>query len=96
MSTPSDRPAAHYRTKFLDFDARREPKTDHYCARCQKDICGSYRCIHLVDGGAFILHPEDEAVYAATGKAGGSDDCGAHFLGSDCARKLGLEWSRPT
>lgn len=80
----------NYRTKFLDFDARRDPKTDHWCCRCQKDIKPgqAHRMVHLVDGGAFVLHPDDEAIY--TPDAG---DCGGHPIGSDCARKLGLEWS---
>lgn len=80
-----------YRTKFLDYDARREPKTDRYCVRCQKDLKkgAEFRQIHLVDGGAMILHPEDEAIYMSD-----AGDLGTHLLGMECARIIGMEWSK--
>lgn len=82
-----------YRTKELDYDARRKPKTDRSCVRCQKDIKPSSptRSIHVVDGGAWILHPEDEASYAAQGPH--NDDCGSFEVGMDCARIIGMEWT---
>lgn len=80
------------RTKFLDYDARREPKTDHYCVKCQRDIKpgSQFRMVHIVDGGGFVLHPEDESAYA-------SDAGDMYFfpIGTDCARQLGLEWTTP-
>lgn len=76
------------RTKFIDPDFRREPKTQLWCCRCQKDIRGAYRVVHLVNGGAFALHPGDEGKYAAD-----SGDLGAHPIGPDCARKIGIEWT---
>jgi hypothetical protein len=45
--------------------------------------------VHLIDGGDTVLHPSDETAYVSD-----SGDLGAQPIGSDCARKLGLEWSR--
>ncbi len=84
-----------YRTAYVDPDYRRDPKTKHFCARCQKDIKpgSKYRIVHLVDGGINALHPDDESVFAATpGTAAG--DCGAFPVGMDCARIIGLAYSR--
>lgn len=84
-----------YRTKELDYDARRKPKTDRSCVCCQRDIKpeSKARIVHLVDGGNFALHPQDENIYQQlTNKAG---DLGAWLIGIDCARTLGTEWSIP-
>jgi hypothetical protein len=72
------------RTIFLDYDARREPKTDRYCIKCQKDISpgAPARVVRLVD--VMVVHPDDAG-------AEGED----HLVGIDCAKKLGLEFSRP-
>lgn len=72
------------RSVFLDYDARREPKTTRYCVRCQRDIRPDQtaRVVRVKD--AMVLHP---------------DDAGAHgnefLIGLDCAKALGLEFSRP-
>lgn len=81
-----------YRSTFLDFDARREPKTELYCCKCQKDIKNksSYRMVHIIEGGSQVLHPEDEHLYNDP-----PADLLWHPIGPDCARKLGLEWSVP-
>lgn len=55
------------RLKFIDFDARRDPRTDHWCIRCQKDIApdqphATVRCL-VIDGAPYALHPDDEAAY---------------------------------
>ena len=39
-----------YRTKFIDYDARREPGA-------------KAREVHMVDGGTFALHPDDGSKY---------------------------------
>lgn len=82
----------NYRTVFLDFDARPNPKTDFYCIRCQKDMKpgAAHRMVRLVDGGFMVLHPEDDSMFPADG-----DDYGLHRIGMDCAKTLGLEWTRP-
>jgi hypothetical protein len=81
------------RTTFLDFDARRDPKTDVWCARCQKDLKPDQKRykIHLVNGGPYILHPGDEDKYVPD-----RGDYGWFLLGADCAAKIGLEWVWPT
>lgn len=104
-------PPAFARGKYTDPDFRKDPKTESYCARCQKDIkLGKpYRLVHLLDGGFFVLHPEDEAAFQAGAevraehdgtplvndtRVGERGDLGEAKIGMDCARKLGIEWSR--
>lgn len=85
---------APYRTTDIDQDANRpQPKTDRFCVRCQRDIRPKTvaRVVHLVDGGPFALHPEDESKYPANDPA----DLGAWLIGPDCAETIGLEWSQP-
>lgn len=81
-----------YHVKNLDGDYRREPKTDRFCVRCQKDIKeGSpSRAVHIVNGGHLILHPDDESSYVPD-----SGDCGIYLVGMDCAKIIGLEWTHP-
>lgn len=74
--------------KFLDYDARHRPKTSLHCVRCQKDIRGSYRMVHVIWGGSHVLHPSYEPSYVPD-----AGDMGLHPIGPDCARKLGSEWS---
>lgn len=78
-----------YRTAYLDQDNRRWPK-GRYCVACNKTLRAgrAYRRVHLVNGGPFVLHPEDEALYVAD-----AGDMGSFPIGDDCARKLGLEWT---
>ena len=84
-----------YRTTFIDYDSRREPKTDRFCVRCQKDIKpdSPARVVHLVDGNVVALHPDDETLFAQQGEKSG--DGGTWLLGMDCAKSVGFEWSRP-
>lgn len=82
--------AAHtagVRTKFIDYNAHRSPKTDHWCFACQRDLKPGqpFRAV-LVIAGAMAVHPEGPQP---------TDGSEATFaLGMDCARKLGLEWTR--
>ncbi len=72
------------RKKFLDFDARPEPKTDRWCVKCQRDVKPGrpVRIVRVLN--AQILHPDD------------AGEVGEDFLvGLNCAGKIGLEWSRP-
>lgn len=83
------------RVRFVDYDARREPKTNRFCCKCQKDIkVGKpFRWVHLVDGGYSALHSEDEEAYVKWG--GDRGDLGGHRIGPDCARQVGLEYTHP-
>ena len=85
---------APYRTTHIDGDYRRDPLTSVFCARCQKDLKPGQkrRGVHMVDGGAMVLHPEDEAIFAATPNTA-NGDCGFFLVGMDCARKIGMEWT---
>ncbi|TXH08620.1 MAG: hypothetical protein E6R03_17890 [Hyphomicrobiaceae bacterium] len=78
------------RTKFIDYDARREPKTDFWCICCQKDIKpgAAHRLVKIVDFPDAI-HPDD---YDRAISQHGTDVV-THPIGMDCARKLGLEWT---
>lgn len=73
-----------------DPDFRREPKTQVFCWRCQKDLKPGQkrREIHLINGGNMILHPASESEYAPDG-----GDCGFLPVGMDCAKVIGLEWT---
>lgn len=74
------------RTTFLDFDARRDPKTERFCSHCQRDLSPTTRArvIRMVPGEPFIVHPAD----AVAGDAFG-------LLGPKCQRYYGSSWSRP-
>lgn len=78
------------RTTFLDYDARRNPKTDFFCVACQKDMdqLKPVRAVHLIAGGYTVLHPDDELQYEPDG-----GDMGCWPIGECCAKKLGLEWT---
>ncbi len=73
------------RVKFIEFDARREPKTDTFCACCQRDIKVPTRWVFLRNGDPYAIHPAD---------ADASVD--RHPIGEDCAKRLGLEWTTTT
>jgi hypothetical protein len=71
------------RTEFMDPDYRRNPKTPFFCIRCQKDIKPGqgHRWVYCGVDLAFAVHPEDVT----------NED--KFPIGSDCAKKIGLEWS---
>ena len=72
------------RMLFLDYDARREPKTTRFCVRCQRDIRPQQlvRVVRVLD--AYVLHPED------AGNLGND-----FLLGLECAKRFPLSYSRP-
>lgn len=80
------------RTKFIDFDARPRPKTDRWCCKCQKDlkVGQAHRSVY-VDDQMCAVHPED---LMARGRQ--NHDYGWLLLGSDCAKKVGFEWTVET
>jgi hypothetical protein len=75
-----------------DPDYRRDPQGDYFCNACHKAIDPDkpHRVAHVIEGGDYYLHPEDELLYEPDG-----GDCGMYPLGNCCAKKLGLEWSTP-
>lgn len=80
---------AEIRTQWIDYEARRDPKTKFHCCMCQKDLNPSKRFRHVyVDGQMFAIHPEDLAKRPAE-----PDDFGWLFMGNDCAKRFGIEWT---
>lgn len=86
---------SEYRTIDIDQNCNApQPKTDRFCVRCQKDIKPNSpaRMVHLVNGGPFALHPDDERKFAAIGNSAG--DLGSWLVGMDCAKQIGMEWTK--
>lgn len=86
ISTESSKP----RLAQLDPDFRRDPKTEHYCARCQKDFRPgqAVRWVYI-EGTDFaaVIHPDD------VGQARPIAAEAWHRIGLDCAKIIGLEFS---
>ena len=80
----------NYRTIYLNPNYIKEPKTNSYCVRCQKDIkeTSRFRMVHLVDGGLQVLHSADESNYVSD-----QGDLYFHKVGIECAKILGLEYT---
>jgi hypothetical protein len=80
------------RLKGIDNDCRREPKTNRFCIRCQRDLpAGAQeRMIHLVES-CMAVHPEDEGMLATFAH----EDHGWWLVGVDCAKIIGLEYTHP-
>jgi len=81
------------RTKWMDPEFRRDPKTSHFCAVCQRDLKPGQphrRVLFTLDAYAAV-HAEDwDRAMGPTGEG-----YVIEAIGMDCARKLGLEWTAP-
>jgi hypothetical protein len=82
-----------WKIKDLDPDYRKDPKTDHFCCRCQKDLPLHKKAgmVHLVNGGNWVLHPSQEKEWNWKGNHH-EGDLGGFPIGPECARILGMEW----
>jgi hypothetical protein len=80
---------AEPRTEFIDYDARPQPKTNHFCCKCQKDFKQgqAHRRVFCIEF-PFAVHPDDVHMVPE-----GKGDW--YEIGLDCARALGLEWTFP-
>ena len=79
------------RKEFIDYDARRKPRTKWYCVKCQKDLVpGKPVRLVYVSHDMEAVHPEDFGSYAPSDR-----DLGWWLIGNDCARILGMEWTLP-
>lgn len=79
------------RTKFIDYDARRTPKTERYCVKCQKDLSlGKLVRLVFVTWDMHAVHPDDMVDHPPH-----VDDLGWLPIGMVCAQVIGLEWSIP-
>jgi hypothetical protein len=89
---------APIRTKWMDQDFRRWPKTDRYCTMCHRDLAPGRACreVRWELDKYEAIHPDDweraSVEIPASRQAYGAVQRG--LIGMDCARKLGLEWSR--
>ena len=85
------------RTKWMDPDFRREPKTARYCVICQRDLAPERECreVRFEVDVMEAIHPEDWK--AAEVEINARRTCSNPFqrglVGMDCARRLGLEWT---
>ena len=80
-----------FRTKALDPDFRRDPKTTVYCALCQKDIKGEPRFYaHMVNGCFSAVHPEDRET--ANREVPEHENFGLLPVGPDCAKIIGRDY----
>lgn len=79
-----------FRAKQLDPDNRRVDLGEVVCVRCNRNITGAYRTVHVISDGAEVLHPSDEHLYVPD-----AGDMGGLPIGMTCAKRLGLEWSTP-
>lgn len=89
------------RTKWTDPDFRREPKTLRYCLICQRDLKPGqpHRIVRYELDKFEAIHTEDwelaeQEIPPRWAECRQHDCIQDHPIGMDCARKLGLEWSR--
>jgi hypothetical protein len=93
-------PTTGYRTTFIDPDYRRDPKTDWYCVRCQKDLKPGqpHRFIAFeLDHGEAAIHADDwdTARDAITSeRTMGAEAFIVGPVGMECAGKIGVEFTR--
>jgi hypothetical protein len=76
------------RKEFIDYDARRKPRTKRSCVRCQKDLPGKPVRRVYVTRDMEAVHPDDFGRYLPS-----DSDFGWLLIGNDCARILGMEWT---
>lgn len=81
------------RERCIDPDYRREPRTDFFCVRCQRDILrvrGSEPPpqVYVRENGHVIVHAADVE------RAMRSGDIGWQTIGWDCARLVGIDWCK--
>ena len=79
------------RKEFLDYDARRKPRTKRFCVKCQKDLDPAKLVRRIyVTRDMEAVHPDDIGRYLPS-----DGDLGWWLIGNDCARILGMEWTLP-
>lgn len=84
---PQDTPPV--RLKFINYDARRQPKTSRWCIGCQRDLKPNEtpRLVY-VTADYQAVHPDD-----LNDRGPQPSDFGWKLIGLSCARRLGLEWT---
>lgn len=89
------------RRKWMNPDFRRDAKTMRYCEMCQRDLKEGqpHRIIRYELDRYEAIHPDDWERAAVEIPPTRAEHLHDHVLitgriGMDCARRLGLEWSR--
>lgn len=78
------------RTTYLEPDYRKDPNSDIYCCRCQKSLKGkNYRWV-IADpkNNLEVVHPDDLHELGLD-----INDHAAERIGTDCAKKIGIEFT---
>ena len=87
------------KTKWMDPDFRRQPKTDRWCEMCQRDLKSGqpHRVIRWELDKYEAIHPDDweSAAVEVPARRGRPDAVVQGLIGMDCAKRLGMEWSAP-
>jgi hypothetical protein len=87
-----------FRTKWTDPDFRKNPKTNHFCCLCHRDLKPGqkHRLIMVEEDKWEAVHSDDWGLARIEIEPGPQDRDRVWIMpvGMDCARKLGLEWSR--
>lgn len=74
------------RTQYLDPDYRKDPKTELFCCRCQRDLNPDrkYYYVFLGENGYEATHPEDAHL--------AKNPIGWCPIGPECVKHLDKEW----
>lgn len=88
-----------YRTKYFDPDYRRDPKTNTYCHRCQRDIKldQPHRFMAYELDTPNAIHSEDWEIAKTDIENRRMKHLDAFIvgpIGMDCAKKIGIEYTR--
>ena len=76
-------------------DLSEKARSSYTCVVCGSDVREDkpHFVVHLIRGGATMLHPEDEAAYAADEMLHDAGNLGAQPVGPNCVRRFNLqEW----
>lgn len=87
------------RTKWMDPDFRRDPKTSRYCILCGRDLKEGqpHRRVMFELDRYEAVHQDDWEIAAKDIRSRRNvtgDPVIIELVGMDCARKLGLEYTR--
>jgi hypothetical protein len=82
-----------FRSKWMNPDFRPKPKTPSFCRICQRDLKPgqAHRMVLFHENYFEAVHRDDWDRARATDPKGVWN---IEPIGADCARKLGLKWSR--
>lgn len=89
----------NYRTKWIDPDFRRPPKTSLFCVRCERDLNPKkpMRFIAYELDTQSAIHSEDwekAGIDIKSRRAVHLDSFVVGPVGMECAKKIGIEYTR--